>query len=66
MAFDVSASKNYTTIPELASDWRVSISHLHNLVKQSKLPAFKVGHRYIIRREDAQRFLTENATAKAA
>ncbi len=66
MAFDVSASKTYTTIQELASEWRVSVPHVHNLINRKQLPAHKIGGRYIINRADAQRFLEQHATAKAA
>ncbi len=66
MAFDVSASKTYTTISELASEWRVSVPHVHNLINRKQLPAHRIGGRYIISRAAAQRFLEQNATAKAA
>jgi len=66
MVFDVSASKSFTTIAELALEWRVSIPHLHNLINRKQLPAHRIGGRLIVRREDAQRFLESNATAKAA
>lgn len=66
MSIDLTASKEFTTVPELAAEWRVSIGHVHNLIKQSKLPAYRIGHRYIVRREDAKRFLEQNATASAA
>ena len=66
MNLDIPASKEFTTIPELASDWRVSIPHIHNLIRQSKLPAYRVGHRFIVRRADAQSFLESNATVSVA
>jgi excisionase family DNA binding protein len=66
MTFDVSASKDYATIQELASEWRVSIPHIHNLISRRELRAHKIGARYIISRADAQNFLERNATARAA
>jgi excisionase family DNA binding protein len=66
MTFDVSASKTFTTIQELASEWRVSIPHVHNLINRKQLPAHRIGGRYIINRADAQKFLERNATASAA
>ncbi len=66
MNFDASASKEFTTIPELAATWRVSIAHVHNLIRQSKLPAYRIGTRYIIRHTDARRFLDDNATSRLA
>jgi hypothetical protein len=66
MELDVSASKEFTTIPGLAVEWCVSIAHIHNLIRQSKLPAFRIGRRYIVRRDDAKRFLARNATAQIA
>jgi excisionase family DNA binding protein len=66
MSFDISASKEFTTIPELAAVWRVSIAHLHNLIRQGKLPAYRVGYRYIISREAAKSFLERNATSAVA
>ncbi len=66
MSLDTATSKTYTTIPELASEWRVSIAHIHNLINRKQLPAYRVGFRYIVRREDAQRFLEGNATVSAA
>jgi excisionase family DNA binding protein len=67
MSSNILDSNQYTTIPELAADWRVSIPHIHNLIRQSKLPAYRVGYRYIINREEAKKFLERNATfARAA
>ncbi len=68
MSFDLIASKEFTTISELAATWCVSVPHIHNLIRQSKLPAYRIGHRLIIRRDEAKRFLESNKTiaAKAA
>lgn len=66
MTFDISASTNFTTIQELASEWRVSIAHVHNLINRKQLPAHRIGGRYIISRAVAQKFLEENMTARAA
>ena len=66
MSLDVTTSKTYTTIPELASEWRGSIAHVHNLIARKQLPAYRVGFRYIVRCEDAKRFLESNATVSAA
>jgi excisionase family DNA binding protein len=66
MNLDILASKEFTTIPELASEWRVSIAHVHNLIARKQLPAYRVGFRYIIRRADAQRFLESNSTVQVA
>jgi len=66
MNFDATASKEFTTIPELAAAWRVSVAHLHNLINRKQLPAHRIGARYIISCADAQMFLEQNATAKAA
>jgi excisionase family DNA binding protein len=66
MRFDVSAAKDFTSIPELASEWGVSAAHIHNLIGRRELPAFRIGKRYIIRRSDAKSFLERNATARAA
>ncbi len=64
MAIDISASKTFVTIPELASEWRVSIAHIHNLINRKQLPAHRIGARIIVSREDAERFVAQNATAK--
>jgi len=66
MAFNVSDSKTFTTIPELAAEWRVSVPHIHNLINRRQLPAHRIGGRIIINRADAQKFLAQNATARAA
>ncbi len=66
MAFDVSASKDFKTISELASEWRVSVPHVHNLINRKQLPAHRIGGRIIVNRDDAQNFLARNATAKVA
>jgi excisionase family DNA binding protein len=66
MSLDTGTSRTYTTIPELASEWRVSIAHIHNLINRKQLPAHKVGARYIISRTAAQEFLQKNATARVA
>jgi len=66
MSFGTTTSKTYTTIPELASEWRVSIAHIHNLINRGELPAHRVGARYIINRAEAQKFLEQNATASVA
>ncbi len=66
MAFDVSASKDFKTISNLASEWRVSIAHVHNLINRKQLPAHRIGGRIIVKRDDAQNFLARNATAKVA
>ncbi len=65
MSFDVSASKDFKTISELASEWRVSIAHVHNLINRKQLPAHRIGGRIIVKRDDAQRFIEQHATAKA-
>jgi excisionase family DNA binding protein len=66
MAFDILCSKDFKTISELASEWRVSVPHIHNLINRKQLPAHKIGARIIIKRADAQRFLEQHATAKVA
>ncbi len=66
MTFDASAAKEFVSIPELANQWGVTEQHIYNLVSRKVLPAYRVGRRLIVRREDAKRFLNENATAKAA
>ncbi len=66
MSLDAATSKTYTTIPELASEWRVSIAHIHNLINRKILPAHKVGARYIINRAEAQKFIERNATVQVA
>jgi len=66
MSIDVSASKNFITISELASNWRCSIPHVHNLINRKQLPAYRIGGRIIIDRADAQKFIDRHATAKAA
>ncbi len=66
MSIDVSASQNYTTVPELAVAWRVSAAHVLNLIHRKLLPAHRIGARYIIDRAAAQRFLESNATTARA
>ncbi len=63
---DTTASKTFITIPELAAEWRVSEGHVYRLVKCAQLPAFKVGERIIVRRDDAKNFLESNATTTAS
>ncbi len=66
MQFDTTASKHFFTISELASAWRVSVPHVHNLIQRGEIRAFRVGRRYIIRQEDAQKFLERGATTASA
>jgi excisionase family DNA binding protein len=66
MTFTATASNNYRTIPELASEWRVSVPHVHNLIKRGDLHAVRIGKRLIVPKDAAQRFLEMNATASAA
>ncbi len=66
MSLDETTFKNYFTVPELAAEWRVSIAHIHNLISRKQLPAHKIGHRYIIRRADAENFLANNSTTRVA
>jgi excisionase family DNA binding protein len=66
MTFDISASKDFKTISELASEWRVSIAHVHNLINRKQLPAHRIGARIIINRADAQRFIEQHSTVQAA
>ncbi len=66
MSLDVSASQNFTTVPELALAWRVSAAHILNLIHRKRLPAHRIGARYIIRQEDARKFLERGATTASA
>jgi excisionase family DNA binding protein len=66
MSFDSSAAKDFVSIPELANQWGCTEQHFYNLVKRGLLPAFRIGRRLIVRRDDAQKFLERNATVKAA
>jgi excisionase family DNA binding protein len=66
MSLDVSASQNFTTVPELALAWRVSPAHVLNLIHRKLLPAHRIGARYIIDRAAAQKFIEHNATSRAA
>jgi len=66
LMIDTTASKTFITIPELAAEWRVSEGHVYRLVKCAQLPAFKVGERIIVRRDDAKNFLERGATVSAA
>jgi excisionase family DNA binding protein len=67
-SFEATASLDeFKTIPQLASEWHVTEQHLYNLVKDLRLPAYRVGRRLIVKRADAQDFLQRNATiARAA
>jgi excisionase family DNA binding protein len=66
MSFDISAAKEYVSIPELANQWVVTEQHVYNLVKRGDLPAYRIGRRLIVSKADAQNFLERNATALAA
>jgi excisionase family DNA binding protein len=66
MSFDISAAKEYVSIPELANQWGVTEQHVYNLVKRGELPAYRIGRRLIVRRDEAKFFIDQNATAKAA
>ena len=66
MSFDSSAAKDFVSIPELANQWGVTQQHIYNLVKRGELPAYRIGRRLIVRRDDANRFLGSKATVKAA
>jgi excisionase family DNA binding protein len=66
MSLDVSASIEFTTIPKLAERWCVSHAHIHNLIRQGALPAYRVGYRYIISQKDTEEFLARNATSSSA
>jgi excisionase family DNA binding protein len=66
MTFDTSTSKDFVSIPELARQWGCTEQHFYNLVKRGDLLAYRIGRRLIVRREDAQKFLSRNATAKVA
>jgi len=66
MSFDISAAKEYVSIPELANQWGVTEQHVYNLVTRKVLPAYRIGRRLIVRRDEAKNFIDQNATAKAA
>ncbi len=66
MILNTTTSKPFITIPELAAEWRVSEGHVYTLIKRAQLPAFKVGFRIIVRRDDAKNFLERGATVSAA
>ena len=66
MSVDTSAAKEFIGIPELANQWGVTEQHLYNLIDRKVLPAYRVGRRLIVRRDDAQKFLERGATTASA
>ncbi len=66
MTFDPTASKEFVKVTELAAQWRCTEQHVYNLINRKVLPATNIGRRVIVRREDAERFLERNATARVA
>jgi Mor family transcriptional regulator len=66
MSFNLSASKDFVTVADLAREWRCTEQHIYNLIQRGLLPGFRIGRRLIVRQEVAQRFLERNATVSAA
>ena len=66
MTFDASAAKEFVSIPELANQWGVTEQHLYNLIDRKVLPAYRIGRRLIVRRDDAKKFLERGATTASA
>jgi excisionase family DNA binding protein len=67
MTLDLTDSKDFLSVSELARQWHVTEQHIHNLISRLELPAYRIGRRVIVRRDDAQDFLQRNATfARAA
>jgi excisionase family DNA binding protein len=64
--FDTTASRDFVTLEELASQWRVSAQHISQLIKRGALPAVRVGRRVLVRQESVRRFEERNATTQAA
>ena len=66
MSLNAASAKNFITIAELAAEWRCTEAHIYALIKRGALPAFRVGRRVIVRRDNAQSFLERNATTAQA
>jgi excisionase family DNA binding protein len=66
MSFDTTASKDYLTLEELASKWRVTPQHISQLVKRGSLTGVRIGRRLIVPKDAVRRFEESNATAQAA
>ncbi len=61
-----SASRDFMTVSELSDEWRCTVQHVYAMIRRGQLPGYRIGNRVIVRRSDALRFLSSNATAKAA
>ncbi len=66
MSSDTTATKEFVKVAELATQWRCTDQHVYNLIKRKVLPATNIGRRVIVCAKDAERFLAQNATARAA
>jgi excisionase family DNA binding protein len=66
MPFDASASKDYLTLAELASQWRCTQQHISSLIKRGSLSGVRIGRRVIVRQESVRSFEERHATAQAA
>ncbi len=53
-------------VSTLADEWRVTPQAIYQWVNDGRLPAHRLGRSVRIRRDDAEKFLEESATAKAA
>ncbi len=50
----------YLTVEEIASELRVSIPSVWRWIRDDKLPALKVGRRYLVSRADYLAFLAKH------
>jgi excisionase family DNA binding protein len=66
MSFNAEASKDFHTVAELAVIWRTTVQHIYNIVRRGDLPAYRIGDRIIVRRDEARKFLERNATKSMA
>jgi len=64
MKFDMTASKDFLTVAELADLWRCTAKHIYNLVDRGDLPAVRIGARVIVSKSAAQTFAENGETVK--
>jgi excisionase family DNA binding protein len=62
MEFDMTDSKDFLTVAELADLWRCTAKHIYNLVDRGDLPAVRIGKRVIVARNAALAYSEKRAT----
>jgi excisionase family DNA binding protein len=56
----------WLTLEQIAEELQIHIETVRNLVRDKKLPAYKVGRVYRVKRDDFEKFLAERRTTDEA